>query len=258
MTASNEALNFVRYPTAVLCKSCKLIPTMLVGSWMEGTSYGLYDWSAAALMTAGIVQFHLEQFMPERSKAGEDHHDTLTGLILLFLSLGVDGLLGACQGLLKRKKSIKNPFRPPTAMETMLYMNLYALLFLVPFSIAVGQWKHAMSVLLPLFSVAQVGSTTRHFELLWGMLGLNATAAVGQLFIFWTITWYSPLMCTTITTTRKFITIVISVFYFGHILSSRQWLAVMMVFSGLYLSILQEASESSSRNKRRAHSIKKD
>ncbi len=255
MTASNEALSFVRYPTAVLCKSCKLIPTMLVGSWMEGSSYGWHDWSAAALMTAGIVQFHLEQLMPDNQKnAADNHRDTLVGLFLLILSLGMDGLLGACQGLLKRQSTT---VRSPTAMETMLYMNLYALLFLVPWSIWIGQWKHAMSILLPIFSGPTLKSE-RNVELLWGMLGLNATAAVGQLFIFWTITWFSPLICTTITTTRKFLTIVVSVFYFGHVLSSRQWLAVGMVFTGLYLSIVQEASVESSRNKRRANSTKTD
>jgi UDP-galactose transporter B1 len=69
------------------------------------------------------------------------------------------------------------------------------------------------------------------------ILVLNAAAAAGQVFIFLTITWYTPVITTTITTTRKFVTILLSVWAFGHSFSLTQWTAVALVFTGLYLVI---------------------
>jgi drug/metabolite transporter (DMT)-like permease len=66
---------------------------------------------------------------------------------------------------------------------------------------------------------------------------LNGVVSIGQIFIFLTITWYSSLVTTTITTTRKFFTILFSVLHFGHSFSFGQWTSVAMVFGGLYISI---------------------
>ena len=55
------------------------------------------------------------------------------------------------------------------------------------------------------------------------VLGFSLAAACGQNFIYFTISNFNPLVCTTITTTRKFFTIVFSVFLFGHKISYAQW-----------------------------------
>merc|ERR1712224_1071640 len=67
---------------------------------------------------------------------------------------------------------------------------------------------------------------------------LNGVVSVGQKFIFLCISWYSSLVTTTITTTRKFFTILFSVLYFGHSFTVGQWTSVLLVFGGLYLSIV--------------------
>ena len=56
----------------------------------------------------------------------------------------------------------------------------------------------------------------------------------GQVFIFFTITGPGPLVCTTITTTRKFFTILLSVMLNpNNHLNNNQWIAVGLVFLGL-------------------------
>lgn len=59
------------------------------------------------------------------------------------------------------------------------------------------------------------------------------TSAFGQVFIFLTIKSFDSLILSTITTTRKFFTIVASVLVNGHVLGMGQWLAVGLVFVGL-------------------------
>lgn len=72
---------------------------------------------------------------------------------------------------------------------------------------------------------------------------LNLSASLGQVFVFLTIHHFSPLICTTITTTRKFFTILLSVYKFGHVVSSVQWFSIALVFAGLYLEIFAKLFE---------------
>lgn len=231
MAASNESLRFVSYPVAVLAKSCKLIPTMVMGSLIERRQYLWQQWLAAILISAGITLFNLSRIKtPVSASSSSDSRDSerfyWRGMMLLFISLCMDGFLGAFQGILKRRdKGQKRQQRPPTAVETMLFVNLYSLIFLVPMAVVSGQWDEGVQILKGDESLRSAVAV------------LNAVVSIGQIFIFVTITWYSSLVTTTITTTRKFFTILFSVLHFGHAFSIGQWTSVVMVFSGLYLSI---------------------
>lgn len=55
------------------------------------------------------------------------------------------------------------------------------------------------------------------------ILGFSLAATVGQNFIYFTINNFNPLVCTTITTTRKFFTILFSVLVYGHNINAKQW-----------------------------------
>ncbi len=192
------------------------------------------------------------------------------GMMLLLISLVMDGVLSSCQNFLKRPapattiaKSDLNStgsaattaqskppaaasrasYRPPNAVETMLYVNLYSLLFNIPACMYTGQWQHGVNTLL---NSSGLGTSSGDVNsdgnassqsLVQKILILNAAAAAGQVFIFLTITWYTPVITTTITTTRKFVTILLSVWACGHSFSITQWTAVALVFTGLYLVI---------------------
>jgi UDP-galactose transporter B1 len=226
MACSNEALQFVSYPTAVLAKSCKLIPTMIMGWLLEKRLYSVQQWASALFISAGISLFHISRIHHHPGTEDVSFHDgAWKGMSLLCISLLMDGCLGACQGVLKRKDPTGKK-RPPTAVETMLYINIYALLFLIPMAVSSGQMKVGLQTL------------PQDRTLFLTILVLNGVVSIGQIFIFLTITWYSSLVCTTITTTRKFFTILFSVLYFGHRFSMNQWIAVSLVFGGLYLSIV--------------------
>jgi UDP-galactose transporter B1 len=226
MTSSNEAVQYVSYPVAVLAKSCKLIPTMLVGQCVEGRLYSVVEWMAALLISCGIVLFHFNRMQHEDGNDNDNLDPTRMkyGMILLLTSLSLDGVLSSCQNFLKRPRGA---FRIPDAIETMLWMNLYATLFLIPATIYSGQFNHGMRLM-----------QEKPQEILTKLGVLNATVAGGQIFIFLTIHWYSPTTTTTITTTRKFFTILLSVWTYGHAFTVTQWIAVGLVFSGLYLTIL--------------------
>lgn len=268
MAASNESLHFVSYPTCVLAKSSKLIPTMVVGwlverwrSWRKicclndnqnasvlsdnnTKRINTMEWAGAALITIGILSFQYIQLNKQAvvhgkySKDDVEQADSPYGLVLLCLSLFMDGLLGACQSSLKQVTDEKleakvETYRPPSAMETMLFTNLYATLILLPATYYAGQFELGMGTMF--FS-----KSDDKFMLL---MQLNLSASLGQVFIFLTIHHFSPLICTTITTTRKFFTILLSVYKFGHALNRVQWLSIVLVFAGLYLEIFAKLFE---------------
>lgn len=57
--------------------------------------------------------------------------------------------------------------------------------------------------------------------------------AVGQIFIYHTLSKFSSLLLVTVTVTRKMLTMLLSVVWFGHSLSGMQWLGVGLVFGGV-------------------------
>ena len=271
MTASNESLGHVSYPTAVLAKSSKLIPTMIVGYFIEKRSFLMKEWFSAAFITIGIIIFNLSRMNQQKQsnggKTGGGGEDSIVGLCMLAFSLAMDGVLASYQNALKKDKkgtgnhhsSIQqDQYRKPTALETMLWMNAYAIIFLLPYSIQTGQFSNGIKLLnLPSSLVStsssssMEGSIKSDISILNTILMLNLTAAMGQIFIFFTIQLFSPLMCTTITTTRKFLTILLSVWKFGHTFTVIQWFSIFLVFGGLYLGIVSKfvGSSGSSGNK---------
>ena len=60
----------------------------------------------------------------------------------------------------------------------------------------------------------------------------------GQVFIFLMIEHFGSLPCSLVTTTRKFFTVLLSVIIFGNRLLTIQWLATIIIFSGLLLDIV--------------------
>jgi len=212
MLFSNEALKYVSYPTQALGKSCKMIPVMLFGFLIRGKKYTLIETLAVLLITAGINVFQ------SGKKGGES---SVYGLVLLFLSLVLDGVTGASQDKLQDSYSL-------TTHELMFYLNFWAVVLLTVLSIATGQATEGIA-----YCVANP-------EIIRFLVIASITSAGGQNFIFYTISNFNSLVLATITTTRKFFTILVSVFFFGHELKQSQWYGVAMVFLGLLLELVEK------------------
>ncbi|KAJ2801528.1 UDP-galactose transporter, partial [Coemansia helicoidea] len=72
-------------------------------------------------------------------------------------------------------------------------------------------------------------------------IGLFAMCgALGQCFIFYTLATFGSLTLTTVTVTRKFLTILVSVLINGHQLDARQWAATGLVFAGISFNVYKK------------------
>ena len=110
------------------------------------------------------------------------------GETLLLLSLTLDGVTGAIQDRMRAESSTK-----PYPM--MLKMNLWSIAVLGAAVLLTGE----------LFEF--VAFVSRHPDIIKHLASFSLTSALGQNFIFMTISHFGPLVCSLVTTTRKFFTI---------------------------------------------------
>lgn len=238
MLSSNEALKYVSFPIQALFKSCKIVPVML-GNVLVGVKYKFHQYCIVFMITVGIA---LTQYKP--SAAAPSHGNTpevlpgvdasWIGIALLFVSLVFDGITGSNQHLLDKEYEI-------SAHDLMFGMNLFAFIYTFVALVLTGELQRGVQYV------------TMYPWIQKDIFLFGLSSALGQNFIFYTITGPGPLACTTITTTRKFFTILISVLRYPETnsLTGQQWLGVFTVFSALGAEILIKARGDSNKKKQK-------
>ena len=101
--------------------------------------------------------------------------------------------------------------------QMMYYTNMWAMLLLTIVMVFTGDGSRA------------VGFVAQNPAVLSKILQFGLMSATGQFFIFFLVRSFSALTLVTVTTTRKFFTVLASVFWFKHRLTLGQWLSVAFV-----------------------------
>ncbi|KAK7065423.1 hypothetical protein SK128_018591 [Halocaridina rubra] len=216
MVSSNMALQWVNYPTQVVGKSCKPIPVMILGVIIGRKSYAWRKYLFVLMIVIGVALFI---YKDSKGSSTSSAASIDLGEILLLLSLTMDGLTGAVQERMIAESKTKSG-------HMMLNMNLFS----------IGYLAIALLVTGELFTFANF--VQRYPEVLKNMLVFSICSALGQFFIFLTVSEFGPLPCSIVTTTRKFFTVLGSVLFFGNNLSNRQWMGTALVFTGLTLDAM--------------------
>ncbi|XP_065919935.1 solute carrier family 35 member B1-like [Dysidea avara] len=218
MLTSNSSLAYVSYPAQVLAKSCKPIPVLVFSLLLGGKSYGLSKFFTVGLIVSGVTVFMYKEHHPT---SGDSAESVLGfGQILLLASLLMDGVTAAMQERLRTNNLVTSPYR------MMFAVNLFSALYLCFFLLVTGEgWEGTQFV-------------RRHPSVIVHILFFSVASALGQNFIFMTIMAFGPLTLSLVTTTRKFFTILASVLLFSNSLLWRQWIGVLLVFSGLAFDIV--------------------
>jgi UDP-galactose transporter B1 len=227
MAGSNEALRYVSYPTQVLGKSCKMVPVMAGGIILGGKRYGLFEYVQVIFITIGVVVFNLGK--AKGKKGGED---STFGLCLISFSLIMDAVTGGLQDKVKKRTAELNPDFPgkavPTMHESMCFTNASGCLVALVLGIFTGHISEGVAFCL------------KNPDCMLAIIIYSAASAVGQNFIYYTVTEFGPLILTTVTTTRKIFTTLYSVFRNpDNSLTSMQWGGCMLVFVGLLCEVLE-------------------
>ena len=236
MAFANEALRFVSFPTQVLGKSCKMIPVM-IGGVVAGRKYPASQYAQVAVVTAGVVAFNLGKSRRvslgvSRSGAEQLERDSAYGLSLIAASLAMDLVTAALQDRVKTATLRLNPEKksPKTSMfESMLWTNLGGAC--AAFCIAAGTGQLASGV----------SFCARHAAAANNVAFYALASVIGQLFVYFTITEFDPLVLSTVTTTRKIFSTVYSAARSpAAALNKTQWGGCAAVFAAIAWETLEK------------------
>jgi UDP-galactose transporter B1 len=213
---SVRSLRYVIYPVQVLAKSCKPIPVMLMGALM-GKRYPLKKYFNVAIITAGVAMF-----MMGKPKEGHAAHSNTTaaGIVLLFVSLCFDGGTGAYEDKLMAKHHV-GPF------DLMYNMHLGKAILAGIGLIVLGQINYFILMC---------------HETGFLLLLLGVSGAFGQVFIFVTISKFGALTCSIMGLARKVVTLVASIYIYGHSLNGIQALGLVVAFAAMISGFFDKSS----------------
>lgn len=235
------SLAHIDYLTFILAKSCKLLPVMFLHVVLYRRRYPLYKYAVVLLVTAGVTVFTL--YHPSTSKkaaAAAEKTGTgrwLWGLFLLSINLLLDGLTNTTQDHIFSSPARYTRYTGPQMMVAQNFLCTVltvAYLLLTPFLAAAGS---PLQSVVPASASSELSSAIaflqRHPRALKDVLGFAACGAIGQVFIYMTLSRFSSLLLVSVTVTRKMLSMLLSVFWFGHSLNPQQWLGVLLVFGGV-------------------------
>ena len=128
----------------------------------------------------------------------------------------------------------------PKPYDFMLYTNLYMMAVALVIALILGEVASGIIYC----------SVNPH--ILGLMVRFSLCSAIGQSFIFYVVSTFDPLVCSTVTTTRKIFSVLLSIFLKGHKLTGQGWAGIAMACSG----IISEMESKFSASRRRQNKSK--
>jgi adenosine 3'-phospho 5'-phosphosulfate transporter B3 len=126
---SNMSLNYINFPTKVVFRSCKLIPTMIMASVIHRKVFASVEYACAIAVCAGLVLFAAADW-----ELAPSFHPI--GLAFVSLSVCADAVLPNAQERLFQMGSSR--------LEVTLYTNVFTLLAMTVTTLASGDLMGAL------------------------------------------------------------------------------------------------------------------
>merc|ERR1719203_2419274 len=223
----------------VLVKSCKAIPVMFGEVLFDHTvNLSLGKFLSVAMLCAGVVTFTFGK----GSKKGDSFElDTkmMMGLFFVLLALFCDGVYGPYQNQIKNKAAAKGT--KLSGYHNMFNMNLWQGVLALGFCLYYGELPQVLSFI------------TRNPAISADLVKFGIAMALGNIFIFQLQSSFGALVVTKTTTVRKLISVLFSVWYFGHALQPMPWAGVAMVFLSEPVAKLIGSAGGGEKEKAKAH-----
>ncbi len=221
--------NGLSFPVATLAKSGKMAPVMAGSLLLGGATYTLREYLQVAAIIGGTAVVSMGKKKGASSNSG-------LGVAFIIMSLVLDGVTAGFQKRLKAstaKVGVK-----PKPYDFMFWTNLFMCLTAAVVALVLGEFTSGMAF------------CTANPEILSKVFKFSLCSAVGQSFIFYTIANFDPLVLSTVTTTRKIFSVLLSIFLKGHPLSATGWSGIAMACGGIVSELQAKAS---GKSKAHAH-----
>ncbi|KAJ8601314.1 hypothetical protein CTAYLR_007210 [Chrysophaeum taylorii] len=205
-----QALRYVSFPLQTISKSTKVIPVMLVGKLLNRKKYPYVDYVEALVISAGVSLFSLANAADTLQTAADDEASVFLGISMLALY-------------------VNHP--KVDQFQMMFAVNTWAILMTL-FALVTSGELWTTLVFLKNNPVAALDNLT-----------IAITSATGQLFIFYTIKTFGPVVFTIMMTTRQVFSIVLSTIIFGHTITITACFGALAVFAAIFHRIKRQAKK---------------
>ena len=204
------------FPVVTLAKSGKMVPVM-IGQLLQGSRYSLKEYLTVALIIGGTVMVS----MSKGSKKGGG--DSMMGVAFIVASLACDGFTASMQHRIKNQSKASKIRVEGFDMMFSTNVVMAVVAFVVAF---------AMGEIAP-----GIAYCTANPDILSKVIKFAVCSALGQSFIFYTISNFDSLTCTTVTTTRKVFSVLLSIFTKGHQLNTQGWSGIGVASAGIMMEL---------------------
>jgi len=215
---SVRSLRYVIYPVQVLFKSCKPVPVMIFGTIL-GKKYPLRKYVNVILITTGVALFMGGGSSSRKPGGGSD--TTLIGGLMLSVSLCFDGATGAYEDKLMAQDSVE-PFD-------------------LMYNIQFGKSIVSFCILMATNGLPQFINTITTGGIKLVILGL--TGALGQVFVFVTISKFGALNCALIGLFRKILSLLLSFILYGHQLNAFQIVGLTLSLAAMIANFYEKGGK---------------
>lgn len=209
-----EALKYVSFPTQVLAKASKIIPVMMMGKIISKKKYEYYEYVTAGMISVGMVFF--------LSGNAEDRLGntvtTFSGVLLLASYMVFDSFTSSWQGALFSQYNM-------SSVQMMCGVNLFSCLFTAVSIAQQNGFAHSFHFM------------TQFPKFIIDCLILSLCSAAGQLFIFFTIAQFGPVVFVIIMTIRQGLAILLSCIMYQHHVSALGIFGIVIVFISIFLRV---------------------
>lgn len=213
----------VSFPIVTLAKSGKMVPVMIGSLLLGGATYTMKQYASVAAIIAGTC------IVSMNNKKSSSKASSTVGLAFIGASLAMDGITGGMQKRIKVRSAELGV--KPKPYDLMFWMNAWMALTGGLVALFFGEIKQGIDFC--------VGNP----EILSKIMKFALCSAVGQSFIFYTISNFDPLVCTTVTTTRKVFSVLLSIFLNGHPMAASGWAGIALASAGILSELVDKVGK---------------
>jgi len=211
-----EALQYVSFPLVMLAKALKIVPIMLMGKFLNNSTYESYEYICAGTIGFGLYLFldSSEHIDLRQNVFGDPESITgaMCGVVLLILYLFFDSFTGQWQSRMFKLNRSMSP------LQMMLIMNAFS----ATFSMVTLIHKEELS--------ASLGFVYEHPTMLVHLLVFCVCSTVGQLFIFYTVKSFGAVVFAIIMSVRILFSTILSCVVYSHPINELGFIGILIVF----------------------------
>ncbi|KAE9555353.1 hypothetical protein FO519_001435 [Halicephalobus sp. NKZ332] len=237
---NNQALNFhVPVPLHIIFRSGSLLTNLIMNKVIVGKSYSTQKYICVLVITIGIIICTLASSGSSSGQGltleeAEKHYkEWVIGIILLILALVLVSYLAIIQ-----EKLYKDYGKHPK--ESMFYTHALSL----PIFAFMGADIYKNAIMFNESSPYTVLGINTGIPQLWVML---LGACIGQwvciLFVYQLNSKVDSLSVTLVVTLRKFLSLLISIFWFGNVFTGVHWFGTILVFGGSFFFAVEKPKQ---------------